>query len=130
MSGAPRRSINLRISLGFAAFALSLACSSSSSPEGAAGAAGAAPSDGGSATGGTGQGGSTTGGTNQGGSTTGGANQGGSSGSIAGGGGDNDCEHSECLVANTCLDHCDGKVIYTGCCACVPPAVNKNACAN
>ncbi|HEY4102854.1 MAG TPA: hypothetical protein VGM44_03150 [Polyangiaceae bacterium] len=35
----------------------------------------------------------------------------------------------ECLVANTCLDHCGGAVVYTGCCECVPPAVNKNSCA-
>ena len=46
-----------------------------------------------------------------------------------GGKGGTTCDIMECLIANTCLDMCGGSVVYTGCCSCVPPAVNKNDCA-
>jgi hypothetical protein len=59
-----------------------------------------------------------------------GAPGGGSSGSSAsaGRGGSRPCDLQECFVANTCLDKCGGKVVYTGCCACVPPSVNQITC--
>ncbi len=43
-------------------------------------------------------------------------------------GGAGACAVTECFVANTCLDKCGGSVVYTGCCECVPPAVNQNTC--
>jgi hypothetical protein len=63
-------------------------------------------------------------------SGAGGAQVGGTSGSlgIAGYGGRRACDLQECFVANTCLDKCGGKVVYTGCCACVPPSVNQLTC--
>jgi hypothetical protein len=38
------------------------------------------------------------------------------------------CDVPECLRANVCLDECGGKVIYSGCCACVAPAVEQSSC--
>jgi hypothetical protein len=55
-----------------------------------------------------------------------GSGAGGSSGALGHAGKSGDC--GECLVANQCLDHCGGTVVYTGCCACVAPAINKNTC--
>lgn len=52
----------------------------------------------------------------------------GSSGAIGHGGKPAVCAIPECLVANTCLDKCGGAVVYTGCCQCEPPSVNKLTC--
>ena len=52
----------------------------------------------------------------------------GTAGAAAHGGKGGDCELMECFVANTCLDKCGGKVMYTGCCACEPTWVNKFTC--
>ena len=38
------------------------------------------------------------------------------------------CDLVECFVANTCLNKCGGSVVYTGCCACEPPSVNRLTC--
>ncbi len=64
--------------------------------------------------------------------TAGGTSVGGKGGSGGGGKGSNggkggDC--GECLIANHCVNSCDGPDVYTGCCACVAPAFNKNTCA-
>jgi hypothetical protein len=157
MSSAPRPWIKRCVSLGFAALALCLGCSSSSGSRGAGGATSedaGAPSDdsgagqggasqggasqGGASQGGASQGGASQGGANQGGASQGGASQGGASqGGANQGGANNDkggrsstCDIGECLVANTCLDQCGGKVVYVGCCACVPPAVDQHSCAS
>jgi hypothetical protein len=61
-------------------------------------------------------------------STAGGTSVGGKGGTTGGGGKGGDC--GECLIANHCVDSCDGPDVYTGCCACVPPAFNKNTCAH
>ena len=53
---------------------------------------------------------------------------GGKGGASGAGGKGGDC--GECLIANHCVDSCDGPDVYTGCCACVPPAFNKNTCAH
>ncbi|HWZ89249.1 MAG TPA: hypothetical protein VNW92_10375, partial [Polyangiaceae bacterium] len=74
-----------------------------------------------------GSGGGAAGGPSSGGTHSGG---GGFTGSAGGGGKGGACEIKECLIAVTCLDHCGGTVVYTGCCACVPPAVNQTTCVN
>ncbi len=110
MSPTPRDTIKRSVSLGFAVLALCIGCSDSDGGGGGAGG--------------------TTGNTDAG-ASSGGADAGtsGAAGSNAGAGKGNECDIQECLVANTCLDHCGGSVVYTGCCACVPPAVNRNGCA-
>jgi hypothetical protein len=100
MSSAPRPSIKRSVSLGFALLALCLGCSDGSDAD-------------------------------HGGAHAGAGGAGGAGGASADGGhaGSRACDISECLVANTCLDHCGGTVVYTGCCECAPPAINKNSCA-
>ncbi len=112
MSPAPGTVIKRSISLGFAVLALCGGCSDSDGGGGAGGAGGAA----GSAMAGGGNGGAS-------------AGSPGTSGSPGGAGKGNACDQQECFVANTCLDHCGGSVVYTGCCACVSPAVDANSCA-
>jgi hypothetical protein len=79
-----------------------------------------------------GSGGAAAGGPSSGGSDSGGGGSAGSAGSLGTGGGGKGgaCEIKECFVAITCLDHCGGTVVYTGCCACVPPAVDQTTCVN
>ena len=95
------------VCLGFSGLALCFACSGSSGSHGAGGAAsedGGAPSE------------------EDAGSQAGANN--GKAGSTS------SCDVGECFVANTCLDRCGGTVVYTGCCECVPPAVNQHSCAS
>jgi hypothetical protein len=99
--------------LSFATLALSFACSSSSVESG--GPTAGAGNDAGTA--------------GEGGSNVAGANASGAGSSAASAGAPtagSDC--GECFVAEQCLDHCGGTVVYLGCCACVAPAVNKNSC--
>jgi len=146
MNPALRLSARSSVSLGLACLALCFACSSSSSDGGSAGTGGSDSSHAGAASGGTssgGAGGGNAAGTTAGGSNSAGASSGGTSsaGTSAGGttsagtggkpggaGAGGSCNIPECLIANTCVDKCGGMVVYTGCCACVPPAVDKFDC--
>jgi len=65
----------------------------------------------------------------------GGASNGGSAGSAAGGAsnggsaGSASCAISECFRATTCVASCGGKVVSSGCCPCVAPAIDELTCA-
>ena len=54
----------------------------------------------------------------------------GAGGVIGSGGAGGACQIAECFVANNCLAQCGGKIVYTGCCPCVPPAVDQKTCAS
>ena len=127
MSRACGHSLERGFCLGLAGLCVCLGCSSDFSATGGgsgSGNAGAAASH-------TGDGGSdeTAGRPSTAGAAAGGAGAVGGGGSGSGHGGKGTCEIMECFVANTCVDKCGGNVVYTGCCACEPPSVNKLTCA-
>jgi hypothetical protein len=57
-----------------------------------------------------------------------GVNAGGASSGGKPGTGGASCEIQECFRANVCLDHCGGKVVSSGCCACAAPTVDELSC--
>ena len=59
---------------------------------------------------------------------TGGSASAGHASGGAGSGGGPDCNLVECAVANVCLDHCGGNVVYTGCCRCDAGTVDQRSC--
>ena len=118
MSTAFRTTIKRSVYLGFALVTLAAGCSSDDKSGGGGAAGSVAHATAGSANGGS-----------SGASAGGAPGASGASGSSASAGKGGGCDIPECLVANTCLNHCGGNVVYTGCCACLPPAVNRNTCA-
>jgi len=115
-----------RFCLGLAGLSVSLlGCSST---ESGPPSNGGAPSAGASSAGANSAGAGNTGESGSAGTAAGAGNLAGSAATGHGGNGPS-CDLIECFVANTCLDQCGGNVVYTGCCACEPPAVNQFTCS-